>query len=53
MNQSLKKEMLKSIDVARQSIKNSMEISLESYTEILSRLDLMTFMLINEKESNV
>lgn len=49
MNSELKKEMLKSIDVARESMKNSMQISLESYTEVLSRLDLLTHLLISDE----
>jgi len=48
MEENLKKQMLKSIDVTRESAKNCMQISLESYTEILSRLDLLSFLIIHQ-----
>lgn len=48
MEDNLRKQMLKSIDVTRESAKNCMQISLESYMEILSRLDLLSFLLTHE-----
>ncbi len=48
MEENLKKQMLKSIDVTRESTKNCMQISMESYTEILSRLDLLSFLITHE-----
>ncbi len=48
MENELKKQMLKSIDVTRESAKNCMQTYLESYTEILSRLDLLSFLLMHE-----
>lgn len=47
LNASLKQEILKSIDITRQSAKNNLEITLESYMEIIGRLDLLTYLLIN------
>ncbi len=48
LNQKITKEILKSIDITRQSAKNNLEIILESYTEIMSRLDIMTYLLLQE-----
>lgn len=48
MENELKKQILKSIDVTRDSTKNCMQISLESYAEILSRLDLLSFLITHE-----
>lgn len=48
LNASLKQEILKSIDVTRQSAKNNLDITLESYMEIIGRLDLLTYLLINQ-----
>ena len=49
MEIELKKEILKSIDLTRENLRNTMEISLESYVEILSKLDYLTQLLIKEK----
>ena len=48
LNASLKHESLKSIDITRQSAKNNLDIMLESYMEIIGRLDLLTYLLINQ-----
>lgn len=48
LNTSLKQEILKSIDITRQSAKNNLDIMLESYMEIIGRLDLLTYLLINQ-----
>ena len=48
LNASLKQEILKSIDITRQSSKNNLDIMLESYMEIIGRLDLLTYLLINQ-----
>lgn len=48
LNASLKQEILKSIDITRQSAKNNLDIMLESYIEIIGRLDLLTYLLINQ-----
>ena len=49
MNENLEKQMLKSIEITRDSIKNSMQVSIESYTEILSRLDLLSYLVTNKE----
>lgn len=48
LNQKITKEILKSIDITRQSAKNNLELTLESYIEIMSRLDLMTYLILQE-----
>lgn len=48
INQKMTKEILKSIDITRQSAKNNLELFLDSYIEIMSRLDLMTYLLLQE-----
>lgn len=48
LNANLKQEILKSIDITRQSAKNNLDIMLESYMEIIGRLDLLTYLLINQ-----
>lgn len=48
INQKMTKKILKSIDITRQSAKNNLELSLESYIEIMSRLDIMTYLLLQE-----
>lgn len=50
MEINLKEQMLTSIDIARESTKNCMQISMESYTEILSRLDLLSFLVTHENK---
>ena len=49
MENELKKQMLKSIDITRESTRNQMQISIENYTEILLRLDLFSFLLMREE----
>ncbi len=48
MNENLEKQMLKSIEITKDSIKNSMQVSIESYAEVLSRLDLLSYFLVNK-----
>ena len=45
INLDLKQEMLKTIDISRQSIKNNLDITLESYMEIIGRLDFLTYLI--------
>lgn len=52
INQNLKKELLKSIDITKQSAQNTLEITLESYTEIMSRLDIMAYILLNDNKNS-
>ncbi len=47
------KELLKSIEISREGLKNSLEVSLESYIEIFSRLDLMSYIILNEEKTKV
>ncbi len=49
MDKNLQKEMLASIEITRESIKNSLDVTLESYTEAFSRLDLLTYLLIGSE----
>lgn len=52
LNAGLKQEILKSIDITRQSAKNNLDIMLESYMEIIGRLDLLTYLLINQDKKS-
>ena len=49
INLDLKQEMLKTIDISRQSVKNNLDITLESYLEIIGRLDFLAY-LINKTD---
>ena len=48
MEKDLKKEMIKNIEMSREAIKNNMEISLECYGELISRLDMMIYLLLSD-----
>lgn len=48
MEKDLKQEILKTIDVSRDNVTNSMAIILESYSELLSKLDLLAYLINNE-----
>lgn len=50
MNENLKKEMLKSIEITRDTAKNIMEVQLEGYIEIISRLNLMSYLISSEEK---
>ena len=50
MEKNLKKEMITSIEITRESIKNALEVTLESYTEAFSRLDLLTYLLLSDEK---
>ena len=52
MKQELKKEMLKAIEITKESAKNSLEIAMESYSEITSKLDFMAYLLLHDEKSN-
>ncbi len=45
INLDLKQEMLKTIDISKQTIKNNVDITLESYVEIIGRLDFLTYLI--------
>ena len=48
INQNLKKELLKNIEITKQATQNSIELTIESYIEMQSRLDLITYLLISD-----
>lgn len=50
ISQNLKQEILKNIEATKDSAQNNIQIALESYTEIISRLNLLTYLLISENE---
>lgn len=52
MKQELKKEMLKAIEITKESAKNSLEIAMESYSEITSKLDFMAYLLLHDEKSS-
>ncbi len=52
MDKNLKKEMLHSIELTRENLKNTMEISLENYAEIISKLDMLTYMILSEDKKS-
>ena len=49
MNQNLKKEILKTIEISKEAAKNNLDITLECYIEILSRLEMLTYLLMTEE----
>lgn len=52
MNQDLKKEILKYLEITRETTKNNMEFSLCCYAETLSRLDLLTYFIMNDDKNS-
>lgn len=52
MRHEFKKEMLKTIEVTRESAKNTLELSLDNYAEIISKLDFITYLLLNEEKNS-
>ncbi len=52
MEKNLQKELLKSIEIIRCSVKNNFEITTESYVETQSRLDLLTYLIISEGKNS-
>lgn len=50
MEEKTKKEMLKLIDITRESIKNEMEVSLETYAEVFSKLDVLSYLILSERK---
>lgn len=50
MNQDLKKEILKTIEISKEAAKNNLDITLECYVEILSRLEMLTYLLVGENK---
>lgn len=50
INSNLKKEILKCIDISKQSAKNNLDITIESYMEIIGRLDFLTYLLLTDEK---
>ena len=50
MNQENTKEMLKTIENVRENLQNQMQIFLDSYTEMMSKLDFLTHTIIKENK---
>ncbi len=50
ISQNLKHEMLKTIEVTRDVAQNNIQTALESYTEVIAKLNLLTYLLISEHE---
>ena len=50
ISQNLKHEMLKTIEVTRDTAQNNIQTALESYTEVIAKLNLLTYLLISEHE---
>lgn len=46
MDKKMKNEILKLIDVMKESCDNSIDISLRSYTEVCSKLDTLTYLVL-------
>lgn len=47
-NQNLKKEILKTIEISKEAAKNQLDITLDCYVEIISRLDMLTYLIMCE-----
>lgn len=48
MENEQKKHLLKTIGIIRECIQNNMQLSLESYSEILSKLDLLIYLILEK-----
>ena len=53
MSTNLKKEILKCIDMSKQSAKSNLDITVESYMEIIERLDFLTYLLLTDEKKIV
>lgn len=51
MKNELKKEMITAIDIMRENLKSNMEITLDGYTEVMSKLDMLTYLLLNDNQT--
>lgn len=52
INQDLKKELLKNVEITKQSAQNNFEILMDGYVEVLSRLDLITYLIISDNKKS-
>ena len=50
ISQNLKHEVLKTIETTRDSAQNNILTALESYAEIIAKLNLLTYLLGSDKE---
>ncbi len=50
LNQSLKKEILKSIEVSKETAKNNLDITIDCYTELLSRLEMLYYLIMCDEK---
>ena len=48
MENEQKKHLLKTIGIIRECIQNNMQLSLASYSEILSKLDLLIYLILEK-----
>lgn len=48
MENEHKKQLLKTIGIIREGIQCNMQLSLESYSEILSKLDLLIYLILEK-----
>ena len=48
MENEHKKQLLKTIGIIREGIQCNMQLSLESYSEILSKLDLLIYLILQK-----
>lgn len=48
MEEKTKNELLKMVDIARESVKNNMDVTLETYAEVFSKLDTMTYLIMSK-----
>ena len=48
INQNFKKEILKTIEVSKETAKNNFDITIDCYTELLSRLEMLTYLIMSE-----
>lgn len=48
MENEHKRQLLKTISIIREGIQCNMQLSLESYSEILSKLDLLIYLILEK-----
>ena len=53
INQSMKKEILKTIEISKETAKNNLDITIDCYTELLSRLEMLTYLIMSEDKKQL
>ena len=53
INQNFKKEILKTIEVSKETAKNNLDITIDCYTELLSRLEMLTYLIMSEDKKQL